>query len=89
LIILIMFGLLNFWNKIIFYSEELQAPRPTPKLEDHPLSAVCNCLFNILAGTLHIWRPFPPSATWRRTMPWWITHIIKFDLLNSCYYILL
>jgi len=32
----------------------LFAPRPTPKLEDHPLSAVHNCLFNLFAATLHI-----------------------------------
>ena len=30
----------------VFYREGLLAPRPTPKLEDHPLSAVCDCLFN-------------------------------------------
>jgi hypothetical protein len=34
----------------------LLAPRPTPKVEDHPLSAVRNCLFIISAATLHIWR---------------------------------
>jgi hypothetical protein len=34
----------------------LLAPRPTPKLEDHPLSAVRDCLFNVSAATLHIWR---------------------------------
>jgi hypothetical protein len=62
--------LVNFRNMIIFYSEELLAPRPTPKLEDHPLSAVRDCLFNIFAATLHIWRPFPPSATRGRAMPW-------------------
>ena len=28
--------------------------RPTLKLEDHHLSAVRDCLFNILAATLHI-----------------------------------
>jgi hypothetical protein len=39
---------------IRFYGEELLAPRPTPKLEDHPLSAVRDCLFNIFAATLHI-----------------------------------
>jgi hypothetical protein len=39
------------------YGEELLAPRPTPKLEDHLLSAVRDCLFSILAATLHIWRP--------------------------------
>ena len=47
------FNLLLFSNTIRFYSEELLAPRPTPKLEDHPLSAVRDCLFNILAATLH------------------------------------
>ena len=40
-------------NKISFYGEELSAPRPTPKLEDHPLSALGDCLFNIFAATLH------------------------------------
>jgi len=37
-----------------FHGEELLAPRPTPKLEDHPLSAVRDCLFNLFAATLHI-----------------------------------
>jgi len=41
-------------NKIRFYGEELLAPRPTPKLEDHPLSAVRYCLFNKFSATLHI-----------------------------------
>jgi hypothetical protein len=27
----------HFRNKVIFYGEELLAPRPTPKLEDRPL----------------------------------------------------
>ena len=38
----------------MFYREWLLAPRPTPKLEDHPLSAVHDCLFNLFAATLHI-----------------------------------
>ena len=29
-------------------------PRPTPKLEDHPLSAVRDCFSNIFAATIHI-----------------------------------
>ena len=29
-------------------------PRPTSKMEDHPLPAVRDCLFNIFAATLHI-----------------------------------
>jgi hypothetical protein len=43
---------------IHFYGEELLAPRPISKLEDHRLSADRCCLFNIFAATLHIWRPF-------------------------------
>ena len=38
----------------MFYREGLLAPRPTPKLEDHPLSAVNDCLFNLFAATLNI-----------------------------------
>ena len=33
-----------------FYGEGLLAPRPTPKLEDHPSSAVRGCLFNLFTG---------------------------------------
>ena len=40
-----------FVTRLIFYGKELLAPRPNPKLEDHPLSAVRDCC-------LHIWRPF-------------------------------
>ena len=38
----------------VFNGEALLAPRPTYKLEDHPSSAVRDCLFNIFAATLHI-----------------------------------
>ena len=41
-------------SKILFNREELLAPRPTPKLEDRPLSTVQDLLFNILAATIHI-----------------------------------
>ena len=41
-------------NMVRFYGEELLAPRPTPKLEDHPLSDVRDCLFDIFAATVHI-----------------------------------
>jgi hypothetical protein len=47
-----------FRNMAIFYGEELLEPLPTPKLEDHPLSAGRDCLFNVFAATLHIRRPF-------------------------------
>jgi len=34
-----------------FHGEALLAPHPTPKLEDYPLSAVRDCLFNLFANT--------------------------------------
>jgi hypothetical protein len=43
-----------FVTKLRFHGENLLVPRPTPKLEDHALSAVRDCLFNVFAATLHI-----------------------------------
>jgi hypothetical protein len=43
-----------FRSKASSYSDELIAPRPTPQLEDHTLSAVRDCLINIITATLHI-----------------------------------
>jgi hypothetical protein len=40
----------TFHSNIIFDDEELLAPRPTTKLEGHPLSADRDCLFNIFAS---------------------------------------
>jgi hypothetical protein len=60
----------TFRKKLVFYGEELIAPRTNPKLEAHPLSAACNCLFNIFAATLHVWKPSPLSAARGRAMPW-------------------
>ena len=42
-----------FLNKV-FYREGLLAPLPTPKLEDHPSSAVRDCSFNLFAATFLI-----------------------------------
>jgi hypothetical protein len=47
-----------FRNKGRFCGEELLAPRPTPKLKDHPLSAVRDYLFSAFAATLHTRGPF-------------------------------
>jgi hypothetical protein len=41
-------------NVIRFYSEELLTPRPTLKMENHPLTAVRDCSFSIFAKILHI-----------------------------------
>jgi len=37
-----------------FYREGLLASRPPPQLQDHPSSAVRDCLFNLIASTLII-----------------------------------
>jgi len=43
-----------FCKPASFYAEELLVPCPTPKLDYHPLLAVCDCLFHIFMATLHI-----------------------------------
>jgi len=43
-----------FRNTVIIYDVELLAPRPTPKLKDHPVLAVRDCVLNIFAATLRI-----------------------------------
>jgi hypothetical protein len=58
-------------SQIFFTVTDCQLHIQPPKLEDHLLSAVCNCLFDTFAATLHILRSSLPSATWGRAMPWW------------------
>ena len=53
-------------NLVIQFGEGLLAPRLTPKLEDHPSSAVRGSLFNLFTATLHI-----GGRSWGRAMPWW------------------
>ena len=43
-----------FRDIVGFYGEDLLAPRPTTKLEDHSLSAFRDYLFNIFAAAFHI-----------------------------------
>jgi len=40
-------------NMIRFCGEELLAPLPNPKLEENPLSDGHDCLFKVLAATIH------------------------------------
>jgi len=56
-----------FRNKLRFYGEGLLVSHPTPKMEDHTLSAVRDNLFNVPS----ILEAVPPSAPSGRVMPWW------------------
>jgi hypothetical protein len=49
-----------FRTKLLSYGGELLALRPCSRMKGHPLSAVHECLFDIFAATLHIWRLSPP-----------------------------
>ena len=40
-------------NIATFYGEKLLVPRPKPQVEDQPMSDVRDCLFNVLAATVH------------------------------------
>jgi hypothetical protein len=61
-----------------------EVPRPTPKLNCHPFSAVHDFQFNVFAVTLHVWRPSPLSVTWRHAMSWWpSTHLAWLIILLS------
>jgi len=59
-----------FRYKASSYDEEFLTPRRTSKLEDHPLSATFDCLFNIFAATLHT-AGRSSIRNWRRALPWW------------------
>jgi hypothetical protein len=53
----------TFRNKMVFYGEELLAPCPSPKLDDHHLSSFHDYLFNIFSALnleLGIWTKFCP-----------------------------
>jgi hypothetical protein len=51
-----------FRNEASFYGEELLAPRPHPKPEDHHLSALRYYLF-IHSQLTSIFKAVPPTAT--------------------------
>lgn len=49
---------------------EILSPLPNSQGGGPPLSAVCDCLFNIVISALHIWRPPSPFTTLGGTMLW-------------------
>jgi hypothetical protein len=74
-----------FLNTVFFYVEDLLAPRPNPRVEHLPLSAVRDCLFNVFAAALHIWRPFllpqPEGAPHRGYTPRRVNFV---ERIHSC-----
>jgi hypothetical protein len=61
----------SFGTVTFFCSKGLLALPWATKLEAHPLSAICSCLFSVFAAILHTWRPSPQLASWGCTMMWW------------------
>ena len=74
-------------NKIRIYGEELLAPRPNPKQDEHPLSAVRDCLFNIFESYPPSWRPFlhpkPQDAPCRGDRDPLITYHLTGTVVNA------
>jgi hypothetical protein len=73
----------TFRNIVTLYGEEFLAPRRTPKLGGHPFSAVRDCLLNIIAATLYIWRAFlhRKLGTCHAVVTW--THLSRFYHLGQ------
>jgi len=51
------------------FDVELLENYPVPKLKVNLLSTVWDCMLNILAATVHIWRLFPQFVSWERAWP--------------------
>jgi len=62
----------TFCNMSNFYGDKLSEIFPTPKMENHPLLAACDCLLNKFTITFNLWTSPPPSPTWKFAMPWWL-----------------
>jgi hypothetical protein len=63
-------ALCNISEQADLFYDKLLAPVPAPMLDDHSLSAICDCVLNIFAFTLYIWRPSSPSIARRRAILW-------------------
>ena len=53
------------------FDVELLESHPIPKLKFNFLSTVWDCMLNIFAATVHIWRSFPQFVSWERAWPLW------------------
>jgi hypothetical protein len=73
-------------KKISFYCEDLSKPRPTPKLEDHPLSAVRDSTFSIFSGTLHTGRRSSVRNMRTRHTTLTVTHLSQLTAVITAHY---
>jgi hypothetical protein len=66
-------------SKLASCGKVLLASHPTPKLENHPLSAAQDSLANthVLEAVLNNWRSYPPSAAPRSHWPLDLNKIIS------------
>jgi len=72
--------------KTRFYSEDLSTPRPNPKLEDNPVSAVRYCLFNTFAAALDIGGRSSNRKLRTRLALMTETHLSRTDKHSHVYY---
>jgi hypothetical protein len=66
-----------------FLRPGLLAPRLKSNMEDYPLSAVRDCLFNLFVATLYIGGAHSPP-TWGRVIPWWQGPTIHYRAFILC-----
>jgi len=62
--------------KVVSFTETNCESPPNYELEDHHLSTLRDCLFNIFAATHNIRSSFISPVNWGRATPWWqATHL--------------
>ena len=82
-------GLCVICNMFKFFRWGVVSTSPNPQLEDHPLLAVSDCLFNMFAATLHNWRPLlhpqPEDAPCRGDRDPLVTVSVYYRYINACH----
>jgi len=61
----------NISKQVAFCLWGIVIPSPNPQVGGPYLVGCRDCQCITFAATLHIWRPYPPSAGWGRAIPWW------------------
>ena len=80
----------RFRNVLTFYAKIPLSYCPNPNFEDHPLSAVHNCLISTFTPTFHISKPSPSCSTWWSLYILVLTHLtwnLVYIVVNSSVFI--